>query len=816
MRLFLCEKPSQAKDLAQFVGARERGAGAFTGPDVAVTWCIGHLPELAKPEHYEPRLSAWRLEYLPVLPDQWVLQVKDSVKAQYNAVAKWLKQASEVVIATDADREGEVIAREVMDLVGYRGRVKRLWLSALDASSVKKGLANLWDGRKTETLYRSGLGRARADWLAGMNLTMALTCAFGAGGKGGTLHFGRVQTPVLALIVRRQRAIDTFVPVAHFDLAARFALGGAEVPMRWQIPKALLDEHGRLLDQAVATATASRVSGQTGLVDQVSSTPEKEPAPLLYSLGSLQRDASAIYGLKAQAVLDACQALYETHKATTYPRTDCEYLPVSMFSEVPDILASVRAVDPSMAALVDSAQTGLATGAGRAFNDKRITAHHAIIPTRSARVQLSALSKTEQLVYDLIRRRYLMQFMGDYRFQKSVIEVVCAGERFRATGSVPIAPGWKAAALAGKAQKKSKDDGNDADAEVTLPSVEIGASARNLACTVQKKLTQPPKRYTEGTLLQAMESIDKEIDDPRLKAIMRNKEKAGIGTDATRAGIIENLFKRDYIANDAKKKSEIVPQAKGIALINLLEKFAPRLVDPVLTAEWEDKLSQIEAGQVELKQFETELGDWVRTLTVEVSKKAAEHRLTPAPGALSHENAPPCPACDSPMRRIKGTKGFFWGCSAYQSGCKTTLPDVDGKPGARASASADSRPTTASVAPAGAAHPCPACGAPLRRRESQRGAFWGCSTFPSCRHTSPDVEGRPDAHQEHAKRVTAAPAAAPAKSAAAVALNVGSSCPQCGKGQLVLRSQKDTARTFLGCTHFPACRFFKWSAQNMP
>jgi len=334
MRLFLCEKPSQAKDLAHFVGARERGAGAFAGPDVAVTWCIGHLPELAKPEHYEPRLSAWRLEYLPVLPEQWVLQVKDSVKTQYNAVAKWLKLATEVVIATDADREGEVIAREVMELVGYRGPVKRLWLSALDASSVKKGLASLWDGRKTETLYRSGLGRARADWLAGMNLTMALTCAFGAGGRAGTLHFGRVQTPVLALIVRRQRAIDTFVPIAHFDLATRFSIAGVDVPMRW-VKQALCDDQGRLLDQSAAAAAAARVSGQTGAVDTVTSTPEKEVAPLLFSLGALQREASAIYGLKAQAVLDACQALYETHKATTYPRTDCEYLPASMFAEVP-------------------------------------------------------------------------------------------------------------------------------------------------------------------------------------------------------------------------------------------------------------------------------------------------------------------------------------------------------------------------------------------------------------------------------------------------------------------------------------------------
>ncbi|MDR8774982.1 DNA topoisomerase 3 [Burkholderia multivorans] len=673
MKLYICEKPSQAKDLAPHIGARSRVIGAFTGNDVAVTWCVGHLVEHAKPEQYVPELASWNLDLLPVLPERWAVTVKPSVKAQFDVVVRLIRGADEVVIATDADREGEVIAREMMQLADYRGPVSRLWLSAMDTASVRKSLAQLLPGSKTLPLYYSGLGRGHADWLAGMNLTMALTKAFGTGGKDGTLHFGRVQTPVLALIVRRERAIHDFVPKVHYDLKAVFDLSGTGVPMQWITPAGLVDAAGHATDHGKVKAVAARVQGRTGRVDSVETTPEREVAPLLFSLGSLQREASARCGLKAAAVLDTCQALYETHKATTYPRTDCEHLPVSMFAEVPNVLAAITAIDPSMKAFASKSQL---QSPGRAFNNAKITAHHAIIPTTNGAVRLTGFTKTERLVYDLVRRRYLAQFLGDFEYLSTVIGVTCEGELFRVTGHVPTVQGWRETVDTAARSDRQDGAGDETPDVPGLPPVTVAQPALNVSCDVERKQTKPPKRYTEGTLLAAMESIDREIDDERLKKIMRSKEKAGIGTDATRAGIIENLFRRDYIGNHAKQKRQIVPLPRGDALIALLEQVAPELVDPVLTAEWEDRLMQIEAGKLELRQFEAELGEWIRQLVVRIKAQRGNNGGGQAVSVTGATVA--CPACGAPMRRIKGSRSYFWGCSAFRDGCRATLRDVDG------------------------------------------------------------------------------------------------------------------------------------------
>lgn len=690
MKLFICEKPSQAKDLAPHVGARGRIIGAFTGNGVTVTWCIGHLVEQAKPEQYVPALARWNLDLLPVIPRQWAVQVKPSVRAQFDIVVRLIREAKELVIATDADREGEVIAREMMQIAGYNGPVSRLWLSAMDAASVRKALARLLPGAKTVPLYYSGQGRARADWLAGMNLTMALTTAFGTGGREGTWHVGRVQTPVLALVVRRERAIRTFVPKTFYELCTVFGLAGMPVPMQWVVPQTLADDAGRATDEAKVKAVASRVRERTGQVERVETTPERELAPLPFSLGSLQREASARYGLKAAAVLDACQALYETHKAATYPRTDCEYIPVSMLTGAQATLSAITSIDATLRLLADHATLD---SPGRAFNDAKVTAHHAIIPTANSAVRLGALSRTERIVYDLICRRYLAQFLGDYEYLKTVIEVACEGELFRVTGATPTTQGWRQAFDAGKSKPAPDDEAQDTQKTETsaLPVVAAGQAAPNVSCEVERRQTKPPKRYTEGTLLAAMESIDREIVDERLKKIMRTKEKAGIGTDATRAGIIENLFHRTYIGNHTKQKKQIVPLERGDALIALLERVAPELADPVLTAEWEDRLMQIESGQLELGQFTADLGTWVRQLVARIR----DQRGTVVDGVSVGTSTPgvACPSCSAPMRRIKGEHGYFWGCTAFREGCRATLPDVDGAPVPRDTAAGCARST---------------------------------------------------------------------------------------------------------------------------
>lgn len=695
MKLFICEKPSQARDIAKHLGARQQGTGCLVGNGVTVTWCIGHLLEQAAPEHYQPELKTWDLALLPVVPQQWKMNVKSSVKDQFKAVSQLVKQAKEIVIATDADREGEVIAREVLQLCGYRGLVSRLWLSALDDASVKKALAKLLPGSKTLPMYLSGMGRARADWLAGMNITMALTKAFGRGGKGSVLHCGRVQTPVLGLIVRREKIIRNFKPKTFYVLDAIFEMMGTLVPMNYVLKEGMADKDGHIVQPEILQAIATKVKGKVGRVQDVQSTPEKELAPLLYSLGSLQRDASKIYGLKAQMVLDACQALYEKHKATTYPRTDCEYLPESMFVDVKDVLSAMVHSNKGIQALVASIQLGQPP---RVFNDKKITAHHAIIPTANLSVRTSDMSVTELKIYNLICARFLAQFLGAYEYTKTVIKVICTEENFIQTGKTPRVMGWKrinevygigGAEKEARASKKGNQEAEGEETEsanVLLPAVKAGDQAINRKAEVTAKQTKPLKRYTEGTLLGAMESIDKEIEDPRLKRIMQNKEKAGIGTDATRSSIIEGLFKREYIT--AEKKN-LVPTDRGIQLIELIEKIDPSLADPVLTALWEDQLGLIENGSNTLEKFEADLASWLHALLEKIKKQAGSIQVQSqmAGTAVQGSKKPvksqfACEACGSGLVLRNSAKGAFWGCSGYPN-CKVILADENGKPGAK-------------------------------------------------------------------------------------------------------------------------------------
>lgn len=709
MRLFICEKPSQAADIAKHVGARTSGSGCRTGQGVTVTWCIGHLLEQSPPEHYKPELANWSLDHLPVLPHQWNMDVKSSTRGQFSVVSKLLKQASEVVVATDADREGEVIAREVMQLCGYRGPVKRLWLSSLDDASVKKALGKLLPGEKTLPLYHSGLGRARADWLAGMNLTMALTKAFG-GGKGGVVHCGRVQTPVLALVVRRERAIRDFKPKPHFVLKTVWEISGSPVPMTWQTPADRLDKEGHCVDQAYIRAVADKITNKLGRLVQVERDDKTEQAPLLYSLSSLQKEASARFGFGAQQVLSIAQALYEKHKATTYPRTDCEYLPTSMHAEAAQVFAAIQAADPAIGKLVAMANL---SEASRVFNDKKITAHHAIIPTLNASVQTGDMSAQERLLYDLIRRRYLAQFLGSYKYQETRITGQCEGEIFTATGRVPMVPGWKrvyadmAEATPAKKPKTAAnpEDDDSPPKDMALPAVEIGQQIINRKAEAVKTQTKPPKRYTEGTLVAAMESIDKEIEDPRLKKVMQNKEKAGIGTDATRGATLEGLFKRGYFEKDGKN---IVPTVKGEQLIEIVERVVPHMADPVLTALWEDHLAKVENGSISLQTFESQLGTWLTGLVTKIRAIALSGQRPPA---VQCPSKPP------------------------ETGAKL-LNEVSGHsmPPVRPSSSVANGEAEA-VNPAKPS--CPVCGKSMLQRRGSRGAFFGCSGYPACKGTLP-------------------------------------------------------------------------------
>lgn len=718
MQLYLCEKPSQASDLARVLGASERKDGYFKGGNIIVTFAVGHVLHQAEPEAYgEAYCGLWRLEPLPVLPSPWQMVPDPKTEGQLKVVVMLLRQADEVVIATDADREGEVIARSILSHAAYRGPMRRLWVSDSTPAGLRKAIAQMRPASQYEGLYASGLGRGRADWVSGMNLTRALSVAFAP--RGVTLNFGRVQTPTLALVVRRERAIQGFKPKPYFAIQAEFLLGSAtvSVPMRWQGQPGQLDAAGHLVDKTIAETVVQRVAQQTGTVTSVDKQAQRELAPLLYDLGALQRECSSRFGMSPDKTLATVQSLYEKHKLLTYPRTDCQYISEEMYPDAPKVLAAIARALPELSGTVASlgANGAPLRSPTRVFNSAKVAAaaHHAIIPTTGGQLPASGLAGAEADVYNLVARRYLAQLLPDHTFDETRVYVDSGGEAFVAIGRVTTEPGWKRlypkatptestpakSTRSRKAAVAEKDADNEASeaATVDLPAVSVGDTARNTRAAFEQKQTLPPKRYTEATLLSAMEAIDKEIDDPRLAAVMKNKEKAGIGTSATRSDVLKRLFMGDYFA---KQKQSVVPTEKGMTLIALLERMCPALVDLALTAIWESALAEVESGQMQLDAFESRINQFV-TQQVELVKqgKAAGVSFT------FPEVTTPSPA---PRR------------ASSQSAASSPTPKAPGK----------------TKAPQTVGEVCPSCGkGQLTQRSMKDGRpFMGCTAFPVCRH----------------------------------------------------------------------------------
>jgi len=504
-RLFLCEKPSQARDIARILGASTDGPGCLVGNGVTVTWCFGHLFELAYPESYDPGLKVWSLESLPIIPDSWRMELKAKASKQFTHIKRLLGKATEVVIATDADREGELIAREVLAHCNWRGPTKRLWLSALDPASVRKALSNIMPGEKTEPLYRAGLARLQADWLMGMNLTRLYTILGRMQGGNGVLSVGRVQTPTLRLVVDRDRAIENFKPKTYWTVSGTFEVPAGRFQAKWMPPEAVVDQEGHCVKEDLARAVAKRSRNATGTISRVETERKKEAPPLPFDLNTLQQMADRRYGLEVQKTLDLAQSLYETHKAVSYPRTDSRYLPVSQFLEASDVLAAMRASDPRIGHLIDEADTEIRS---RAWNDSKVTAHHAIIPTQAV-VDVGAMNRDEFRIYDLIRRQYLAQFFPRHEYDRTVLEVLAGDDRFVASGQMERVAGWKAVL------GSSTDDEDETKAR--LPSVEERQPVEVLSAEVMEKKTSPPPRFTQGSLVSAMKNVAKVVTDEDLR-----------------------------------------------------------------------------------------------------------------------------------------------------------------------------------------------------------------------------------------------------------------------------------------------------------
>ena len=648
MRVFLCEKPSQGKDIARVLGATGRGEGCIRGQGVVVTWGIGHLLEQAPPEAYDPALKSWSLDALPILPANWKVEVKPKTSSQFKAVKAVLKEATELVIATDADREGEMIARELLEHCGYRGPIQRLWLSALNDASIRQALASLKPGAETFSMYHSALARSRADWLIGMNFTRLFTLLGRQAGYSGVLSVGRVQTPTLRLVVDRDREIAHFVPVPFWSLDVLLAANGQTFTAQWRPARDITDDEGRCLDPRHAQAAQARLTaGSTAIAVSVETERVKEVAPLPFDLGTLQEICSKKLGLGAQETLNVAQALYETHKATTYPRTDCGYLPTSMLPEVPAVLEAIRWTDPSIdpvLASIDPAQRS------RAWNDAKITAHHGIIPTLEP-ANLAAMSDKERAVYSLIRAHYLAQFLPHHEFDRTVADFGCNQVALRAVGKRIVVLGWKTLFQAAPAAEDDEDR-KEKDRAQILPPLQNASRAQVQQAQLKAQQTQPPKPYTEGDLIKAMKTVAKLVTDPRLAAKL--KETTGIGTEATRGSIIQGLIDRQFLL---KKGKSLRASDAGVSLIAAVP---PAVADPGTTAIWEQALDMIEAGTMQLDDFIAKQGAWI-------GKLVAQYRQTTL--NIKVAEGPSCPLCQGKMAQRKGKSGDFWSCLRYPD-CK--------------------------------------------------------------------------------------------------------------------------------------------------
>ena len=615
-RLFIAEKPSLARAVAAALPGQTRNAEGHircSNGDI-VTWCLGHLLEQVEPDSYDERYKRWNLADLPIVPTEWKLRPRKASSKQLSVIRKLLKEFDEIIHTGDPDREGQLLVDEVIDYCRVskkkRDAMLRLLISDLNLPAVKKALAQMQSNRNFIPLSISALARSRADWLYGINMTRGYTLLGQKAGYKGVLSVGRVQSPVLGLVVRRDEEIESFVPKDYFTLDALIPHQSSEIKARWQPSEACepwQDEDGRILNRKLVENVALRIAGQPADVVESEQKRTKQAPPLPYSLSALQIDASKRYGMSAQQVLDIAQALYERHKLITYPRSDSRHLPTEHFAQAASVVAAIGQNDADFATAVANANTQLKS---KAWNDAKVDAHHAIIPTPKKQ-PISSLSSDEQKIYRQIARQYLMQFYpaAEYADSKLVFEIV--GGRFIAKGRQLVEAGWKL--LMGA---EVEDDETEAPASVpALPKGTILTCREGL---ISDKKTEPPKHFTEATLLQAMTGIARFVNDKELKKILRETD--GLGTEATRAGIIETLMTRQLLSRSGKS---IHSTPAGRGLIHALPEQATY---PDMTAHWEFQLQAMaERGQAYAPFMET-----LQTQVQELMEQIKDGKVPPS------------------------------------------------------------------------------------------------------------------------------------------------------------------------------------------
>lgn len=646
----LAEKPSVARDIARVLKCNKKIDGALEGEKYIVTWALGHLVTLADPESYDSKYKEWKMEHLPMLPEKFQLEVIKQSGKQYHAVKKQLyrKDVGEVVIATDAGREGELVARFILDKANCRKPLKRLWISSVTDKAIKEGFAHLKNGKEYDNLYRAAISRAEADWIVGMNATRALTCKYNA-----QLSCGRVQTPTLAMIAKREEERRNFKPETFYGIQVKTTLGTEKkspVTFTWQDGKS---KSYRSFQKEKIDSIEKKIKGKSGKIAEVHTVPKKAYAPLLYDLTELQRDANKRFGFSAKETLNIMQRLYENHKVLTYPRTDSRYLTSDIVGTLKERLRAC-AVGPYKKTAGKLAMQNIK--AKPSFvNDKKVSDHHAIIPTEQS-VVLEHMTNEERKIYDLVVKRFLAVLSEPFVYDQTTVELLVEGEHFVAKGKVVKELGWKAVY-----ENNSVDEEDTPDlAEQTLPEVKKGQIVDNANVVITKGQTTPPALFTEATLLSAMENPVQYLEKKDKSMVKVLGETGGLGTVATRADIIDKLF-RTFLLE--KKGKDIVITSKGKQLLELVPED---LKKPELTAQIEMKLSKIGNGSMKRDTFMKEMEQYTKELVSEI--KAGE-------GKFRHDNLTntKCPNCGKRMLAVNGKNSKMLVCQDRECGYRETI-----------------------------------------------------------------------------------------------------------------------------------------------
>ncbi|HKH17593.1 MAG TPA: DNA topoisomerase 3 [Solirubrobacteraceae bacterium] len=663
--LVIAEKPSVGRDLARVLpGAFQKHEGYLESVEHVMTWAVGHLVQLAEPDEYDAKFKKWRMADLPIVPDRFKLVVRDErSKKQMSVITKLLGRddVDRVVNACDAGREGELIFAWTYEKANSRKPVERLWLSSMTTAAIRSALGDLRPRDDFERLEQAARSRSEADWIVGMNATRAATIRLRSS-FDGAVSLGRVQTPTLALVARREEEIRAFEPEAYWLVDARFEPSTGE-PGRRYSGRFHAGSQPRLKTAAEAEAIVAAVRDRPGEITKLEQSTKRERAPLLYDLTSLQRDANTRFGFSARRTLAAAQRLYEEHKALTYPRTSSRFLTGDMAAEIKPTAELVgRQREYARAAAY---VTGLDTlPLGRVVNDAKVTDHHAIIPTKSEH-RTDRMSDDDRRVYDMVVRRFLAVFHPDAVFENTRLETTVADHVFRTRGRVLIEPGWRGVYGEGLEDRSQADE--DEGADQTLPKVEQGEPVATLEVGAEEKETKPPRRYSDASLLAAMETAGKLVDDDELREAMKD---SGIGTPATRAAIIERLIDVGYIEREGRS---LVCTEKGLNVIRLLDGHA--LTSPGMTGDWEHRLGRIEHGEETRERFMHDIAEFARGTVVELDAKLKEVRIPRA-------NLGPCPICGRDI--VENRKGFScWsredpGCGfvIWKSKAGKTLPQT--------------------------------------------------------------------------------------------------------------------------------------------